>query len=41
MTPEEAEDMCKEADSDGNGLIDYKKFVAVITATKWFNFYIF
>lgn len=39
LTAEEAEEMCKEADIDGNGLIPYRKFVAVIAGAKWKNIY--
>lgn len=34
MAPEEAEEICKDADINGDGNINYKSFVQLITATK-------
>uniref|UniRef100_A0A1W7RAW9 Calglandulin n=1 Tax=Hadrurus spadix TaxID=141984 RepID=A0A1W7RAW9_9SCOR len=34
LTDEEVEDMIKEADLDGDGLVDYDEFVTILTSAK-------
>lgn len=38
LSDEEVDDMLKEADLDGDGMVNYVEFVAILTAKNWTEF---